>query len=135
MNWLLTGAQLCCAPTRDREATEIGRALGLTPVIDHELMPWHFLYFLPEPQGQGSLRPTFAAARTGLGGSAWAAPVWYCRSFCWRCCLRSSWRATSGRREGAGSAARAAALATAACVPPERCWASGGACMSAGWFF
>ena len=21
--------------------------------------PWHFLYFLPEPQGQGSLRPTF----------------------------------------------------------------------------
>src|SRR3989338_2870135 len=21
--------------------------------------PWHFLYFLPLPQGQGSLRPTF----------------------------------------------------------------------------
>src|SRR5215472_4970860 len=26
--------------------------------------PWHFLYFLPEPQGQGSLRPTFSVPRT-----------------------------------------------------------------------
>src|SRR5204863_1888554 len=26
--------------------------------------PQHFLYFLPEPQGQGSLRPIFAAPRT-----------------------------------------------------------------------
>src|SRR4051812_4865672 len=25
--------------------------------------PWHFLYFLPLPQGQGSLRPTFGASR------------------------------------------------------------------------
>src|SRR5580700_2546350 len=32
---------------------------GLTPHA-----PWHFLYFLPEPQGQGSLRPTFSAPRT-----------------------------------------------------------------------
>src|SRR5918997_5003236 len=24
--------------------------------------PWHFLYFLPEPQGQGSLRPTSGTA-------------------------------------------------------------------------
>ena len=24
-----------------------------------QLAPWHFLYFLPEPQGQGSLRPVF----------------------------------------------------------------------------
>src|SRR5580704_1129336 len=37
--------------------------------------PWHFLYFLPEPQGHGSLRPTFAPARTGLGASACAGPV------------------------------------------------------------
>jgi hypothetical protein len=22
-------------------------------------IPWHFLYFLPDPHGQGSLRPTF----------------------------------------------------------------------------
>src|SRR6185436_3831158 len=26
--------------------------------------PWHFLYFLPEPQGQGSLRPTLASLWT-----------------------------------------------------------------------
>src|SRR3990170_1151931 len=25
--------------------------------------PWHFLYFLPLPQGQGSLRPTFGSSR------------------------------------------------------------------------
>src|SRR5438874_10465467 len=37
--------------------------------------PWHFLYFLPDPHGQGSLRPTFAPARTGFGASACAGPV------------------------------------------------------------
>ena len=31
-------------------------------------MPWHFLYFLPLPQGQGSLRPT-------LGSWRWTAPL------------------------------------------------------------
>lgn len=25
--------------------------------------PWHFLYFLPDPQGQGSLRPTLSSPR------------------------------------------------------------------------
>src|SRR5512135_2118319 len=30
--------------------------------------PWHFLYFLPLPQGQGSLRPTFV--ETGCGRDA-----------------------------------------------------------------
>src|ERR1700730_17655058 len=25
--------------------------------------PWHFLYFFPEPHGQGSLRPTLSPAR------------------------------------------------------------------------
>jgi hypothetical protein len=24
--------------------------------------PWHFLYFFPDPQGQGSLRPTLPTA-------------------------------------------------------------------------
>src|SRR5215468_9918443 len=32
--------------------------------IDQALAPQHFLYFLPEPQGQGSLRPTLAPLRT-----------------------------------------------------------------------
>src|ERR1700753_3772980 len=27
--------------------------------------PWHFLYFLPEPHGQGSLRPTLSPVRRG----------------------------------------------------------------------
>src|SRR6266699_5228410 len=74
--------------------------------------PWHLLYFFPEPQGQGSLRPTFAPTLTGFGASACAGPVWYCRSRCWRCCLRSISRANPGRC--GGSLARAAALATAA---------------------
>src|SRR5215813_10446605 len=30
--------------------------------------PQHFLYFFPEPQGQGSLRPTLAAPRTTCCG-------------------------------------------------------------------
>src|SRR5215471_16397931 len=30
--------------------------------------PWHFLYFLPDPQGQGSLRPTLADPRTTCCG-------------------------------------------------------------------
>ena len=28
-----------------------------------QFVPWHFLYFLPLPQGQGSLRPTFLPSR------------------------------------------------------------------------
>ena len=37
------------------------------------LLPQHFLYFLPEPQEHGSLRPTFSSLRTtvpGLGEAA-----------------------------------------------------------------
>src|ERR1700688_136865 len=30
----------------------------------YEFAPQHFLYFLPLPQGQGSLRPTFSPERT-----------------------------------------------------------------------
>jgi hypothetical protein len=34
-------------------------------------VPWHFLYFFPEPQGQGSFLPTFASRRfTGCVGSS-----------------------------------------------------------------
>lgn len=38
--------------------------------------PWHFLYFLPEPQGQGSLGRTFFSTRTGsaLGGGGGGMP-------------------------------------------------------------
>ena len=30
------------------------------------LRPWQFLYFLPDPQGQGSLRPMRGPALTGI---------------------------------------------------------------------
>lgn len=32
--------------------------------------PWHCLNFLPEPQGQGSLRPTLRALRTNVSTAA-----------------------------------------------------------------
>ena len=35
--------------------------------LDYKPLPWHCLYFLPEPQGQGSLRPTFFSTLTGAG--------------------------------------------------------------------
>src|ERR1700739_2184786 len=34
------------------------------PSLHQLYAPWHFLYFLPEPQGEGVLRPTFSAPRT-----------------------------------------------------------------------
>src|SRR3982751_3182058 len=49
--------------------------------------PWHFLYFLPLPHGQGSLRPTFGSSRltcfttssppvrAGLGGACAGPPA------------------------------------------------------------
>jgi hypothetical protein len=50
---------------------------GIKPPLhktNQAFRPWHFLYFFPEPHGHGSLRPTFAPARTGFGASACAAP-------------------------------------------------------------
>src|SRR5512136_2170940 len=44
--------------------------------IAHDSFPQHFLYFFPEPQGQGSLRPTAWSAwacstgASGRGGSS-----------------------------------------------------------------
>ena len=32
-------------------------------------LPWHCLYFLPLPQGQGSLRPTLGTSATRVAGS------------------------------------------------------------------
>ena len=31
---------------------------------ERQAAPWHFLYFWPDPQGQGSLRPTLSSLRT-----------------------------------------------------------------------
>src|SRR5580704_9019432 len=37
-----------------------GAAAAGSPARRHARAPWHCLYFLPDPQGQGSFRPTFA---------------------------------------------------------------------------
>src|SRR5437899_12830839 len=37
-------------------------------LLSYAVTPQHFLYFLPEPHGQGSLRPIFAAPRTTCWG-------------------------------------------------------------------
>ena len=42
---------------------------------DYSPLPQQFLYFLPEPQGQGSLRPTLGVALTGSGRRWAAAPA------------------------------------------------------------
>ena len=34
-------------------------------LVPYKPCPWQFLYFLPLPQGHGSLRPTRFSARTG----------------------------------------------------------------------
>ncbi len=38
--------------------------------LAHDCLPWHCLNFLPDPQGQGSLRPTTAAAGPATCGAA-----------------------------------------------------------------
>lgn len=45
--------------------------------------PWQFLYFLPLPQGHGSLRPTFGSAL--IGSTTWR----------WPCGERAAWRCAS----------------------------------------
>ena len=61
------------------EGSGAGRLTGM--VRSQASFPWHCLYFLPLPQGQGSLRPTRAnrlASIPGAAGAAsvvWASPV------------------------------------------------------------
>ena len=38
---------------------------------DYTDTPWHFLNFLPEPHGQGSLRPTFVQSTGPLAAAFW----------------------------------------------------------------
>lgn len=55
---------------------EVGIKWSECPVATgHNPLPQQFLYFLPEPQGHGSLRPTFGAALTGVGRRLAAAPA------------------------------------------------------------
>src|SRR3989304_5392263 len=66
--------------------------------------PWHFLYFLPEPQGQGSWRPPFLRLPSA------AAPPACAPRFSPRPCLPPGWAwvaapaaAATGTRAGAGA--------------------------------
>ena len=63
------GAAFAAAGALEAEAvSERGRAVCGSV---HACFPQHFLYFLPEPQGQGSLRPTVwsrLACSTGTSG-------------------------------------------------------------------
>ena len=61
------------AATVPRRIPSIGSAapLGSIPVTASVYSePWHCLYFLPLPQGQGSLRPTLGASRVKVCGAA-----------------------------------------------------------------
>jgi hypothetical protein len=56
-----------------RAATSVARVLsalsGVSASAERPAQaptPWHFLYFFPLPQGQGSFRPTFSSAVTGV---------------------------------------------------------------------
>ena len=49
---------------------ELRSAVGFRSAVHgclecYVVAPWHFLYFLPEPQGQSSLRPTFSPVCRG----------------------------------------------------------------------
>ena len=49
------------APQKHKGAVSAAQSVSATAT--HAAAPWHFLYFLPLPQGQGSLRPTFGSSR------------------------------------------------------------------------
>ncbi len=56
-NCIATGL-FCKRSTSGRDVLRLVVRCGLSAHAD---LPWHCLNFLPEPQGQGSLRPTTAA--------------------------------------------------------------------------
>src|SRR5882757_9668120 len=79
-------------------------------------VPWHFLYFFPEPHGQGSLRPTFSPVRRGAAPLVSAVAVLTERAcsssrcfFLWNSRSRASIVVDGGRLDtGEGTGWRAA---------------------------
>jgi len=72
---------------------------GLQAKLRGIYRPQQFLNFLPLPQGQGSLRPTFGPVRTGLGlGLFTSSAAWLTMS------LGLAWPGCGGaaKAEGAG---------------------------------
>src|SRR5690606_36614811 len=63
--------------------------------------PWHFLYFFPLPQGQGSLRPTLSSVRWTVWGGAGSSPLF-------KVSLGCGWETIGGGGSGAGLSFRTA---------------------------
>src|SRR5467141_2773928 len=58
LTWRLPYRSRCGGPSHHGDA-EVPRPSSAEPLH----APWHFLYFFPLPQGQGSLRPTLLSLR------------------------------------------------------------------------
>ena len=85
----------------------------------YTFVPWHFLYFLPEPHGQGSLRPTFSPVTRGelplVAAEAPALRAWLSSS----CFLRWNSRSRASMVvEGARVAMGTACFAEASSAEP-----------------
>ena len=56
--------EVCRSQFSNRSSSHHGNAEGPRPSSAEPFhAPWHFLYFFPLPQGQGSLRPTLSLFR------------------------------------------------------------------------
>ena len=69
---LTAGSRWAAEQERQRRRTvdPVRRRLSLDVPCRYAERPWQFLYFFPLPQGQGSLRPTVAAAGFGAAPSS-----------------------------------------------------------------
>src|SRR6266481_189435 len=63
---------------RDDKIERARRLISATSGAAHAYLPWQCLYFLPEPQGQSSLRPILPQVAGFLGSRAAAAPALAC---------------------------------------------------------
>ena len=58
---MLYGCERQANPKQPRQpSTGIALVVSNSSKNHSAASPWHFLYFLPDPQGHGSLRPTLA---------------------------------------------------------------------------
>src|SRR5450759_4368011 len=82
--------------------TTTGKLFGPEAQPTAPAAPWHFLYFFPEPHGQGSFRPTFGPAAFTVATSKSPPAVGSneprnCRF--WSCCFARFSRYEAARRD------------------------------------